>query len=74
MRPTRMQHLTKAQNPDAETQDALVKSSLRDEFFRISGYTLDQLAKPIAELVVETNEDAPPDDGQATGPDEDEAA
>lgn len=38
---------------DITIRDTLVKSSLRDEFFRVSSYTLDQLEKPIEELVEE---------------------
>lgn len=38
---------------DTAIRDTLVKSSLRDEFFRVSSYTLDQLEKPIEDLVEE---------------------
>ncbi len=41
---------------DTAIRDTLVKSSLRDEFFRISSYTLDQLEKPIEDLVEEEAE------------------
>ena len=36
---------------DTSTRDTLVKSSLRDEYFRVSSFTVDQLEKPIEELV-----------------------
>ena len=38
---------------DTAIRDTLVKSSLRDEFFRVSSYTLDQLEKPIEDLIEE---------------------
>lgn len=38
---------------DASTRDTLVKSSVRDEFFRVSSFTVDQLDKAIEELIVE---------------------
>lgn len=46
---------TEAETPefDTELRDTLVKSSLRDEFFRVSSFTVDQLAKPLEELVQE---------------------
>ena len=36
---------------DTSTRDTLVKSSLRDEYFRVSSFTVDQLEKSIEELV-----------------------
>ena len=43
---------------DTAVRDTLVKSSLRDEFFRVSSYTLDQLEKPIEDLVEEEEADS----------------
>ena len=43
---------------DTAIRDTLVKSSLRDEFFRVSSYTLDQLEKPIEDLVEEEEADS----------------
>ncbi len=43
---------------DTEIRDTLVKSSLRDEFFRVSSYTLEQLEKPIEDLIEEQKADS----------------
>lgn len=46
---------------DTAVRDTLVKSSLREEFFRVSSYTVDQLEKPIEELVEAAEVDEAPD-------------